>query len=287
MKLIIILLLASSTLLAGFPLIKIVDLSGDYKDKRGKAVAEFASYDLEDVKIAHKNIEVDFNKLSKNLVLKDPNTTVELKFDFEFLNIFKALSFEAVDIFSGGSKVDMNLEDLNIFIDKSVYHFNTVKMNSDITQYNQDGRDISILNGLLLSGELNVNFIDFGNINSNRLKNDLEMSNLSPLIDSSFDKKISIPVIGRYFSFKITKGHFNGSVLLDSWLNAWLRIYGDIENNEKENTLEITLSRAKLGIFSVKRFLLNKIRNLNLDSISVEGNLIKVYLGKVLTQSRD
>ena len=94
--------------------------------------------------------------------------------------------------------------------------------------------------------------------------------------NEKLDKKISIPVIARYLNLKIEKGSFSGTVLLDSWLNAWLRMNGTIENKEKENRMEITLNRAKLGIFSIKGFLLRKVRDLDINTISVEGNKIIV-----------
>lgn len=283
MKSLIISLLIASFSFAGFPVVKVVQMSGEYKDKKGTAYAENASYDLEDVKISHRDIEVKFNKILKNLVLSDDNTTVELKFDFDFLNVFSSIAFEGVDIFSGDNQMDMNLDDFSVFIDSNAYHLNRVVMSSDITQYNTDGQDITMLNGLLLNGELKVNYIDMGSVKTKQLKEELKEQELTELVNDTLDKNIQIPVIARYLSLKINKGEFNGAVLLDSWLNAWLRMNGTIENKEKENKLIITLNRAKLGIFSIRGFLLRKVRDLSPETISVDGNKIIINLESVFS----
>lgn len=283
MKFLLLSFLISSFAMAGFPIVKVVQISGEYKDKKGTAYAENASYDLEDVKISHRDIEVKFNKILKNLVLHDDNTTVELKFDFDFLNVFNSVSFNGVDIFSGGNQLDMNLDDLNIFIEEDAYHLNRIVLSSDITQYNTDGRDISILNGILLNGELKVNYIDFGKVPTKTLKSDLDALSLSELKNDELNKAINIPVIARYLSLKIDKGEFTGAVLLDSWLNAWLRLNGSIENLEEKNQMIITLNRAKLGIFSIKSLLLRKVRELEVDTIKVDGDRIIVNLEGVFS----
>lgn len=283
MKFLLLSFIISSFAMAGFPIVKVVQISGEYKDKKGTAYAENASYDLEDVKISHRDIEVKFNKILKNLVLHDDNTTVELKFDFDFLNVFNSVSFNGVDIFSGGNQLDMNLDDLNIFIEEDAYHLNRIVLSSDITQYNTDGRDISILNGILLNGELKVNYIDFGKVPTKTLKNDLDALSLSELKNDELNKAISIPVIARYLSLKIYKGEFTGAVLLDSWLNAWLRLNGSIENLEEKNQMIITLNKAKLGIFSIKSLLLRKVRELEVDTIKVDGDRIIVNLEGVFS----
>ena len=156
-------------------------------------------------------------------------------------------------------------------------------MSSDITQYNTDGQDITMLNGLLLNGELKVNYIDMGSVKTKQLKEELKEQELTELVNDTLDKNIQIPVIARYLSLKINKGEFNGAVLLDSWLNAWLRMNGTIENKEKENKLIITLNRAKLGIFSIRGFLLRKVRDLSPETISVDGNKIIINLESVFS----
>lgn len=269
---------------AGFPIVKVVQISGEYQDKKGTAYAENASYDLEDVKISHRDIKVKFNKILKNLVLSDDNTTVELKFDFDFLNVFNSINFEGVDIFSGGNQLDMNLTDFNVFIDTDAYHLNRVVLSSDITQYNTDGQDISMLNGLLLNGELKVNYIDMGSVKTSKLKKELVEEEVVEALNETLEKNIQIPVIARYLSLKINKGAFTGAVLLDSWLNAWLRLNGSVENKEKEGKLIITLNKAKLGWFSIRRFLLRKVGELNTETISVDGNKIIIKLESVFSR---
>ena len=86
MKLIILSIICINIAFAGFPIVKVIEMSGEYNNKKGIAYAEIADYDLDDVRISHKDIEVRFNKIEKNLVLRDDNTTVQLKFDFDFPN---------------------------------------------------------------------------------------------------------------------------------------------------------------------------------------------------------
>lgn len=284
MKIFILSCLLATISFAGFPIVKVVQISGEYQDKKGTAYAENASYDLEDVKISHRDIKVKFNKILKNLVLSDDNTTVELKFDFDFLNVFNSINFEGVDIFSGGNQLDMNLTDFNVFIDTDAYHLNRVVLSSDITQYNTDGQDISMLNGLLLNGELKVNYIDMGSVKTSKLKKELVEEEVVEALNETLEKNIQIPVIARYLSLKINKGAFTGAVLLDSWLNAWLRLNGSVENKEKEGKLIITLNKAKLGWFSIRRFLLRKVGELNTETISVDGNKIIIKLESVFSR---
>jgi hypothetical protein len=285
MKIIILSILCLNFAFAGFPIVKVIEMSGDYNNKKGNAYAEVADYDLEDVRISHKDIEVKFNKIEKNLVLRDDNTTVQLKFDFDFLNVFSALAFEGVDIYSGGNKLDMNFDNLNIFVEQDTYHLNKVDLVSDVTQYNTDGRDISILNGLLLNGEVKMNYLDFGKTKTSQINKELEELNLGEL--KLNDKtKIDIPVIARYLNLKLSKGEFSGAVLLDSWINAWIRMNGVVKNLEKENKLIITLQRAKLGWFSIRGFLLRKVRDLKIETITVDGNNIIINMENVFSTGR-
>jgi hypothetical protein len=287
MKSILLTLFVLNTAMAGFPIVKVIEMSGEYNNKKGTAYAEIADYDLEDVKISHKDIDVKFNKIEKNLILRDDNTSVQLKFDFDFLNVFSALSFEGVDIFSGGNKLDMNFDNLNIFVEEDTYHLNKVDLVSDVTQYNTDGRDISILNGLLLNGEVKMNYLDFGKTKASEINKELAIFNLAQLNAKEEKNKIDIPVIARYLNLNLAKGKFTGSVLLDSWVNAWIRMNGVVKNLEKENKLIITLERAKLGWFSIKGLLLRKVRNLGVESISVEGQNIIINMENVFSRGRN
>ncbi len=282
-KILIFSLLLSSNAFASFPLVKFSNLYGEFANDKGKAYAESAKYDLEQVKLSHKEIEVKFNKKEKHLVIHDQNTIVELKFDFSFLNVFKFLSFDGANMQSTKTDFDINLHRLNLFIQPNDFALEEISMSADLTEVNgPNSDDATVLDGFVLNGSLGIKTTSFGTINSDEFFKMLIAENpaLTDLIQTSFIPK-AIPLTARNLSLRVEKGLFKGQVFLDSWLNANLYIGGEIKNLTKDNKMQINLNKAKLGYFSIKRFILKKIRNLNLDSIEVNGQVITVNLGKV------
>jgi GH18 family chitinase len=87
-----------------------------------------------------------------------------------------------------------------------------------------------------------------------------------------------IPVIVRNFNLNIDKGDLNFKAKLDSWINLWLRVGGDISQDKKNQTLTFHVKKAKLGIFSVRGTLLKMARKLKMDNLSVQGNKIILSL---------
>lgn len=287
MKFLIVSMLITSNAFAAFPLAKFENLYGEFVNENGKAYAESAKYDLNQVKISHKEIEVKFNKKAKHLVIKDNNTTVELKFDFSFMNVFKFLSFEGVNMQSSLKNFVLNLDKLNLFIQPNDYVLDEMRVSTDLTQVNGPvSDDTTVLDGIVLNGEISIKSLSFGKIDDSFFMKSLidENPDKSSEIIDTFKPK-AIPVTARNFLFNIKKGKFNGKVLLDSWINANLYIGGDIKNLAKENKLQINLQRAKLGYFSIKRLVLKNIKKLALDSVVVNGQVITVNLGKVLATS--
>lgn len=294
-KFILLAAMLCSSVYAAFPLIKVDDISGSFSDRTGSAYAEYVSYDLNVVKINHKKIEVEFNQKEKNLVLNDLNTSVELNFDFSFLNVFKSLSFSNVDIRSNPKLFTSSLEELSLFIDPREYALKNVEIGSDLTNVARDINDISILEGFILNGDIAVKSISFGPISPESLREDIVAEN--PALEKEANEFLSkaeaamgqgmIPVMGRNFRMVIKEKTFSGSVLLDSWINVWLYLGGKIESDEKKQKLYIDLYKAKLGIFSVKGLALKAVRALKLETVQVDGNRITVDLGKVLASGRD
>lgn len=284
------LLIISAQAFAAFPLVKFENLYGEFVNDKGKAYAESAKYDLDQVKISHQEIEVKFNKKEKHLVIKDDKTTVELKFDFSFLNVFKFLSFEGANLKSTAKNFEIGLNQLNLFIQPNDIGIEDLVVSSDITQVNDQDPgtgDTTVLDGFVLNGELRLKTLSFGKIDSRGFINDLILEN--PELKDEAQKTFiatAIPVTARNLNLSVQKGKFNGRVLLDSWVNANLYIGGEIKNLAKQNQLQINLQKAKLGYFSIKGIILKQIRKLKLDSIKVDGQIITVNLGKVLSTSR-
>jgi len=279
--------LVTTNAMAAFPLAKFENLYGEFVNENGKAYAESAKYDLNQVKITHKEIEVKFNKKAKHLVIKDNNTTVELKLDFSFLNVFRFLSFEGVNMQSSLKNFELNLDKLNLFIQPNDYVLDEMRVSTDLTQVNGPvSDDTTVLDGIVLNGEITIKSLAFGKIDETVFIKSMieENPTLSADIVNTFIPK-AIPITARNLALNLKKGMFSGQVLLDSWINANLYIGGEIKNLAKENKLQINLQRAKLGYFSIKRLVLKNIKKLGLDSVGVNGQVITVNLGKVLSTS--
>ncbi|MCO4753404.1 MAG: hypothetical protein KC478_02925 [Bacteriovoracaceae bacterium] len=270
---------------ASFPLVKVDKITGHYSDKKGKAFAQHASYDLDVVKIDHRNIEVEFNYLEENLVLNDLNTTVQINFDFSFLNVFRTLEFSGVDIKSTHKKFYSNLDELKLFIEPAEYIFTKVEISSDLTDITGDVvKDMSVLEGFINNGDVAVKSIKLGPIVPKVFKQQVieENPELVKDIESAFcpESTNTIPVMGRNMRVVFKEQTFSGSLLLDSWINSWLYFGGKIKNDQENKKLLIDLYKAKLGIFSIRGLALRTIRNLKLDSVSVQGNRIIVDMGR-------
>ena len=282
--------LISLNCFAGFPLVKFEDLYGEFEANQGRAYAKSAKYDLQQVKIAHKEIEVQLNRKEKHLVIKDQSTTVELIFDFSFLNIFKSFAFDGVSAESNERKFNLDIENLDLNIEPRHYKTSNVLMSTDLTAINSDelpSGDIDILDGFVLNGKLSFKKLVFGKVSSGYIAQNLIAENPSHAqeIQESLNGNKKIPLVLRNLNLSVHKGKIVGKILLDSWLNANLYIGADIIHKKKQNMLEITLKKAKLGILSVKRFVLKEIRELKVDAITVKGNTILVDMGRVVSSS--
>jgi hypothetical protein len=275
---------------AGFPLVKFDGVYGEFENREGRAFAQSAKYDLEQVKISHKAIEVKFNNKVKNLVINDNNTTVELKFDFSFLNVFQSFSFDGVSMESSAKAFDLALDNLALHIKPKDYNAEELKISSDLSVIDSDELptgDIDILDGFVLNGTISFKKLIFGNIDAQNIMMQLISENpeRESEINQTFTGLKSIPLKLRNLKLSTDRGVINGRVVLDSWINANLYIGGRLVHKKNQNNLEITLTKAKLGYFSIRRLVLREIRDLQVEAITVNGNLIVVDLGKVLSTS--
>lgn len=288
-KLLLISLVFSLNAMASFPIIDVKNIGGEYVDEKGNAYAMKAAYELPNVKISHRDIHITFNKKRKNLIISDPSTTVELDFDFSFLNIFKSFSFENLDISSDAKIFNIFSEELDINIDPKKYMIKDFYVETDVRNIpTQDDEDITIVDGLVLNAALKVSKLEFKDDNTSNFFDSLRSENKGKHkeineIEARGKKGIKIPMIVRNMSYSVKEGLFTGKAKIDSYINLWLRIGGKMTTNKDNTKLEIHLHKAKLGIFSIRSTLLKQVKKLELEGVTVKGRTIHVDLSSVVT----
>ena len=270
-----------------FPSININNLTGDYLDQKGTAHADKARYKIHKVKIAHENIYIDFNKKVKNLVIKDDTTSVELDFDFSFLNIFKAFSFNQVQIHSNKNIFSLGGTSLDLYISPKKYHLSHYSVETNVKGFSRtDNREITLVDGLILNAGLGIKKIEFAKFDDVvfediRIENPDRISEVNQLEKSG--QSLEIPMIIRNVDYKIFRGSFMGKAKIDSYINLWFKIWGDISTDKDNNFITIKIKKAKLGFFRITRTVLNMVSNMKLDGVKVSGNTITVDLRNVVS----
>lgn len=273
--------------MGAFPKIKIKNVSGDYLDEKGQAHAETAKYSINKVKISHQDIFINFNKKQKNLVLKDNTTTVQLDFDFSFLNVFKAFSFKLLDIDSDSKVFSFGSENLDLYILPKKYQLSNVFLQTDVTGISlPDDEDISIVDGLVLNAGFSIDKIEFAKIDEDffdeiRIENPMLVDDVTKIQRKG--AALEFPIIIRNVDYEIKKGFFRGMAKIDSYINLWFHIAGDIKTDKKNTYLKINIQKAKLGIFSIRNTIMNMIRRLKLDGVTVEGRTVIIDLENVVS----
>ena len=260
-------------------------MHGDFLDDKGSASAEKAYYIIPNAaKISHKDITIEINKKKKNLVISDPNTTVELVFDFSFINVFKAFTFEELNISSNSKLFTIKSDILDLYVSPKRYHLEDIRFETDVRSLPiPDDEDITVVDGMLLNANLKVKKLEFKNFDD--VVFDLlqkENPTILPEVKQVFAKGIfqKLPMIVRSINFDVKKNEFKGTAKIDSYINLWLRLNGSINIDKDAKIIDINIRKAKLGIFSVKRTLLDMARNLKLENITVKGNHIYINLEK-------
>ncbi len=56
---------------AAYPKIKFLNIGGEFDDKSGVAYAQSGKYQLDKVKLSHREIDVNINQSEKTLVIRD------------------------------------------------------------------------------------------------------------------------------------------------------------------------------------------------------------------------
>lgn len=291
MKWLILLTLILNVAHAKLPVIDIKGINGDYLDENGRAHAEKAFYALPNVEIRHQDIEIDFNKNDKSLIIRDPSTTVKLDFNFSFLNIFKAIGFENVNIKSNKKIFTVTSDILDLYIKPQKYHIEDILVETDVTNIPQsDDDDFDILDGLLLTGKIKANKMNFKDydiiiFDDLRAENPEYIQQINEL-EAKVEKN-KIPLVVRLISFSMDRGKFTGAAKLDSYINLWLRLNGSMEVNKDKTLLTIQISKVKLGIFSFKKVLLKQLSKLELNNVKIDGDKILISLkNDLLSQSK-
>ena len=281
----LIFLLSIQSALAAFPVIKASSISGDYADNKGSAYAESAYYELPKIKVEHKNMELKIDKLESTLVVRDPSTSVELDFDLGFLNVFKSFSFDQVNIDSNKELLNVSVEKIDLRIKEKNYAMTNISFFSDLKGVPaQDTQDISIIEGIILNAGIKIEKLEFENLDPEFfVQLQKENSFLAPevnLLKKILEKvnKLKVPMIARNIDLLVKSGYFNGKAKIDSYINLWLRLGGEISTNEDKTALIIQLKKAKLGVFSIRTTLLNRLRSLELEGVSISGKTITIQL---------
>lgn len=279
--------------MAKFPEIDVQDLNGTYLDEKGSAHAMQARYVLPKVEIKHQDIDVIFDKVEKKLRISDPSTSVVLDFDFSFLNIFKSFDFSGVEVKSTDKIFTIQSEMLNLFINQTSYDLEDVYVETDVRNIpTQDDEDITVIDGLILNAILRMKSLRFTDASKSEFFDDLRSENPEHIaeinqLEKQKDDSKMIPLAVRNISYVVQEGVFNGKALMDSWINLWLRVNGEMATNKNNTEITIRLDRAKLGIFSIRGTLLKRVRRLNLEGVTVNKNTITIKLDTVILNQRE
>ena len=261
-----------------FPVIHGENLSGDYKHRVGSAFADTLSYKIDRVNLSHQNIQIDVNKGEKHLIINDNNTTVELNFNFSFLNVFEELSFQNLCIESQARSFNVNGKKVNLYFSPEQLVLENVKFNS-LVKTKDLADDFDFLAGFISHSELSIDRIDLGNIM--KKTGEILLSEFPESEDiKSFASQKTIPVLVKKIQLNINEGVFNGSAKVDSYINLWPKISGIVETISNGKTLHIHLEKAKIGIFSVRGLLLRMLSKLGIEQLKIEGNHIYINVSE-------
>lgn len=267
---------------ADFPIFSAKEINGKFINDKGFASASSISYKLPKISIKHSEIDLNFDRVEKSLLITDEATSAKLDFDFSFLNVFKAFRFGDISINSIPNRFESSIDLLNLFINNQTYKMSGISLFSDIgvTQFN--GK-ISLIDGILLKSILEIEKVKFAKFNPDIfnlfIEENLSVQNnfFQDLIKCIKDKKLPKMII-RHTKFEVNEGKFTGVAIVDSYMNLMLRMNGTINSNEDNSEIIIKLNKAKLGLFSIRSTIIKRIDRLGLNGVSVNGNTIRVVL---------
>lgn len=276
-----------STTVHAYPNLKIENISGKFQDNKGSAFAELAQFDLQEAAIIQKDTELNFLRPNKNLVLSNENTTIKLKIDFSFMNLLEFFEFDSVMMNSDLKKFDITAPHLTVGVGAGKYTLKQIEIESDISKDTSSEQDIDILDGFLIRGELNIKSIFLGILNKSNIIDEMIAENPDQEIEiiNKLSSKKNLPLTIRNLRLLVKTKTFSGSVFLDSWLNATVYFGGKIDYQKETRLLTVSLLKARLGYFSIRKLLLRTIARLGIKGVIVRGSDIIIDLGK--TYQRD
>lgn len=125
-------------------------------------------------------------------------------------------------------------------------------------------------------GSLRVPVVEFDQLSGASVAKALEIEELAneigiKSINKGLDKIEDLKLFVMYGKLNLSfKARF-----LFKWT---VQVEGDVKYNEEEQVLTVKIDSAKAGIFSIKKTLLKQIREANLSSVTVDGDLLTVKL---------
>jgi hypothetical protein len=279
----------NGNVLGAFPEVNVDGLSGEYISGHGSAHAFKANYVLPNLRISHEDIHFEVSKGQKKLKISDPSTTVEVNFDSNLLNIFKAFNFSEVKIKSDKKLFWIQSNNFNFFINDTDYELNEFYLETDVRNIPlQDDEDVTVVDGLVLNAILKIANLRFRGIDHQAFKEDLrrEAGYTGEELEKIIGIDKGIPFRIKNLNFVVKDGCFSGRAMFDSWINLWFRVSGTVKTDKENTVLSFHLSRAKLGIFPIKKTLLRRIRALNLDGMQIKGDQIDISLKQFFTNQK-
>lgn len=269
-------ILVSTQAFCTLPELFFENISGEYIMGKGSAHVMNARYKIESVELIHDDIGVTFNKAQKNLVLRGPNTIVHFGFDFSFLNVFKALKFNGVNITLKEKTFFSTSPEIYTEIGKYDYTATDVSLNAEILNMRDPNSMDQILSSFIAKGLIRIKRITYRPTTIKQFMKELVFDKVETNSFSFAEKLIKASL--RWLKLEIKEGKISGSVLVDSWINAWLRFNGNVEHIKESEIIRVELTRAKLGYFSVKRFVFKALRKLESDKIKIKDNVIEILI---------
>jgi len=284
MKLLAVLLLSAISLnvFAAYPKIKFINIGGEFTDKTGVAFAQSGKYELDKIKLSHREIDVDINQTRKTLVIRDHNsTTAELDFDFKFSNVFTAFAFKGANLESNFKHFTLDIASIDFYSEKNEYHLINAVIDTNITNERNTDPNIDVLSGFMLKGRIAIEEVNFSELTNGDLLSLIYSSDskLWKKIKKWFKNRIKLPLVLRDIEVVARSGEFSAQVLLDSFINLKISLTGKLLHSRAQDQVVIDVSEAKIGKFKMTKVILKALTLIKMKAVTVDGSKIIIGLG--------
>lgn len=286
MRICLFLIFLSVSAFAKFPLIRMEGLTGSFVDSRGRAYAKSALYDLDQVLISHKNIEVEISKPKKSLVIRDPSTTVNIKFDFSFIDIFTSFDFGDLDISSEKYDFTVSSKSALFNIQDQRYELTNILMKTENDE-NDVSTDMTVIEGITKNSSISIDRIAiFDSIAKDLIDqiakdNNSSRKDVRKVVTLSNEKSIFRRTYVKNLNLEVKEKVLRGYAWVDSIVNFRFYFGGDvkaIKTPNKEEFLIVRLGYIRAGVFSIKRIVLKQLRKLKLNNVEIRGDKIFIKI---------